>query len=435
MSVRKARGSGLFASMIAVMHRIVHTALALCLASPLAACPPLNVEVLGVDTGLAGAEPSLVRADDGFVLTWQARLDDGVAALRFRHLALDGRSLATGEIARGTGWFLNWADFPSLQVLDNGDWIAHWLQRSGPGRYSYDIRATRSQDRGATWSTPFTLHDDGTQSEHGFVAYAPAADDGAWVAWLDGRQTVGAAGLDDGSGHAHGHGGAAMSLRMAKVTRSGVIWNAALDDRVCDCCQIAATRAAAATLVVYRDRGNDDIRDISLLRHDGQRWLPSQPLFADGWKIAGCPVNGPTIAARGRHAAAAAYSEAGGIPTVRMRRSDDAGRSWSKPVAVVAGGTLGRLHLAVLEDGRTLLARMDAEGDEVVLRLSLHGEHGETLAQREVVRRKAGQLPGFPRLALDGRGGVLAWSEAPAGQPHVRLARVHAGDCAAAGRD
>jgi hypothetical protein len=412
--------------MIAVMSRILHTVLALCLAAPLPACPLIEVAVLDADPGLQGAESSLARMDDGFVLTWQSRLGGNEAALRFRHLSPEGRNRASGEIARGSGWFLNGADFPSLQVLDNGDWIAHWLERTGAGRYSYDIRTTRSQDRGESWSAPVTLHDDGTASEHGFVAWVPAGEDGAWATWLDGRETVVAESRAGEGGHAHGHGaaGGAMTLRVARLSRDGVIGGELLDDRVCDCCQTAAARAGTSTLVVYRDRSDDEVRDIHLRRHDGRRWLPAQPLFAEGWRIAGCPVNGPALAARGRHAVAAAYSEAGGTPAVRLRRSSDAGASWSEAVDVVVGDTLGRLHLAVFDDGRALLSRIDTDGGDAILRLSLHGRHGEVLSQCDVARRKASQLAGFPRMAVGGQGGMLSWTEAVGGQPQVRVATL-----------
>lgn len=413
--------------MMDAMLRIVPTAFAVCLAAPLAACPLLHVNHLDPGIAVGSAEPSVAVAGGDFLLSWQARLDDGVAALRFRRFAVDGRLLVRGEIARGSGWFLNWADFPAVQVLDNGDWLAHWLQRSGAGRYSYDIRSTRSRDEGASWSLPFTLHDDDTHSEHGFVAYAAAGADAAWVAWLDGRHT-GSGGQGD-SAHAHHGGAGAMSLRVARLDREGVSAAQELDDRVCDCCQVDAARAGDATLLVYRDRSDDELRDISLLRHDGEHWRPAQPLFADGWRIAGCPVNGPAIAAQGRHVAAANYSEAGGTATVRLRSSDDAGLHWHDPVLVAGAGTLGRLDLAALDDGHFLLARIDGEDDEAVLRLSLHGARGELLAQTDLARVPASRLAGFPRLAVQGHTAFVAWTHAVAGRPQVSAARVRVDGC------
>lgn len=409
------------------MPRILPGLLALCLAPPLgAACPQLVVEPY--DPGIAGAaaEPSLANAGEEFLLTWQARLEGGRAALRFLLIDDAGRATASGEIGRGTGWFLNWADFPSALVLDNGDWVTHWLQRSDPVRSGYDIRSLRSRERGRTWSAPFTLHDDHVVAEHGFVAYVPAGGDAAWAVWLDGRNT----GQGTGDGHWGHHGSGATSLRAALLSRDGVVWSGELDDRVCDCCQIDATRAAAATLVVYRDRDGTEVRDVSLVIHDGRRWGTPKTLFPDGWRIAGCPVNGPAIAAQGRHVVAAAYSEAGGTPAVRLRRSDDGGLQWSDVVTVFRGQTAGRLDLAVLEDGRALLARIDDVESGAVLRLGLYGAEGRELAQADVAQIPAGRLAGFPRLALRGDTGHVVWTLAKDGRPQVRAARVRVRACA-----
>ena len=53
----------------------------------------------------------------------------------------------------------------------------HWLQRSGSGKYAYDVRIAQSADRGATWSESSILHADRSPSEHGFVALWNAPGD------------------------------------------------------------------------------------------------------------------------------------------------------------------------------------------------------------------------------------------------------------------
>ena len=74
-----------------------------------------------------------------------------------------------------------------------------------------------------------------------------------------------------------------------------------LDARVCDCCQTAAVATQRGLLVAYRDRGPDEVRDISVVRFESGRWTEPHPLHSDGWKIAGCPVNGPAMDATSDH--------------------------------------------------------------------------------------------------------------------------------------
>jgi hypothetical protein len=323
----------------------------------------------------------------------------------------------------GQGWFANWADFPALVVLDNGDWLAHWLQRSGAG-HAYDIRMTRSRDAGKSWDEPFILHDDNTRSEHGFVAFAPVATDVARVVWLDGRHTTAALAHD---GHAHHQGGTAMSLRSAIVGRGGVTASEQIDDRVCDCCQTDSVRIGRQALVVYRDRSADEIRDVKFLRHDGERWHEAMSVFDEKWRIAGCPVNGPAIAAQGERVIVAGYSEAGGVPAIRVRSSSDAGRHWHDVVRLPGADTLGRLDAVALGAGGFAVSRLDEVDGQVELRLSLHDDTGAVLRTHTLATLPSGRLTGFPRMAASGDTILIAWTQPEDGKPRIRAALIGIG--------
>ena len=61
--------------------------------------------------------------------------------------------------------------------------------QEGTTTYAYDAVVARSTDGGATWKRLGTLHRDGTQTEHGFVSFAPDAG-GVRAIWLDGRASA-----------------------------------------------------------------------------------------------------------------------------------------------------------------------------------------------------------------------------------------------------
>ena len=85
-------------------------------------------ERLKFDGGEHASTPSLATDPArGLVLTWQTR-DDAGAALRYALLDANGRELRRGMVAQGSDWFVNWADFPSLVVLDNNDWVNGYVQ-------------------------------------------------------------------------------------------------------------------------------------------------------------------------------------------------------------------------------------------------------------------------------------------------------------------
>ncbi|MBX3727301.1 MAG: hypothetical protein KF823_15440 [Xanthomonadales bacterium] len=394
-------------------------------ASGPAAGPALRV--LAVDMAIDGAagEPALAALPDGALLTWQARLPGGVTALRHARLDARGGMLDEGEVARGRGWFVNWADFPSAVALADGTWLAHWLERNGPARYAYEIRFAASTDQGRSWRSLGRLHDDDSATEHGFVAWAARPDGGAQAVWLDGRETQGghAGHGDDVHGRSDASGGA-MTLRTARVDAQGAPASTLLDERVCDCCQTDAVAIGEDLLVVYRDRGPEEIRDVVLKRFHAGRWQAAEPLFATGWRIAGCPVNGPAIAAHGRSVAAAAYDEADGPGRVQVRTSGDAGRRWHAAVVIAQGDSLGRVDLVALPGRRFLLSHYRLEGAGAVLRVELLDERGRSLAQVDVTGMPVAAAHGFPRMAAVEGGALLAWTGIADGQPRVHLARI-----------
>jgi hypothetical protein len=54
-------------------------------------------------------------------------------------------------ITSGNNWFVNWADYPMIASDGNNNLLAHVLQKSADGTFTYDVKLTASQitaDRG-----------------------------------------------------------------------------------------------------------------------------------------------------------------------------------------------------------------------------------------------------------------------------------------------
>jgi hypothetical protein len=388
--------------------------------SLLLAALPTHAEVARLHSPAAAESlgPSLVVDSHGQILLSWLQRQGRAHALHFSRL--EGATFSEpGTIASGDDWFVNWADFPALGVLPTGALTAHWLQKSGPGRYSYDVRFSRSDDGGLSWSAPLTPHRDGTETEHGFVSHFAWSDDHAGLFWLDGRETA-----PGGHDH-HGHAGA-MTLRSAALAADGSISREALlDARVCDCCQTDAVISTSGPLVVYRGREADEVRDIMIVRWLGDRWSEPVPVHRDGWVMPACPVNGPQVVARGGDVAVAWFTMADGHARVLIARSLDGGASFDPPRLVADGSVLGRVGLAQAADGRRWLAWMDeTEGDARLLLARFDAELEER--DRQVVARlPRGRISGFPRLVHSPADGlVIAWTEAPEGRPQVAVARI-----------
>lgn len=366
---------------------------------------------LSVSSGESFA-PQLEAANGKLVLSW-LEADDAGHALRYA-VWEGSRWGEPRTIARGDNWFANWADLPGVKALADGSWLAWWLQKSGQDTYAYDVQLAVSED-GHDWRRIGTPHQDGTQTEHGFVSAFDLPDGDAGLVWLDGRRT-----LSEG----HGHHGGEMTLRYGRI-KDATVKEAELDDRVCDCCQTDSAWAGDALVLVYRDRSPDEVRDIRAQRLVEGRWAPAVLVHEDGWKIEGCPVNGPAVAADGQLVAVAWFTAPMGKGSVRLALSHDGGRTFSAPLRVDDGNPEGRVDVVVHPHHGVLASWVErtATGGEVRLRrISRDGQEkslSTTLAATSTERAS-----GFPRLAVAPDGAVLmAWTATESGRA-LRTARL-----------
>ena len=318
---------------------------------------PLRVETLVSPAAAGSAQPQLSVSSRGVLLSWIETAGNG-ATLRFsERTATGGRR--PRSVASGTDWFVNWADVPSVVRLADGTLAAHWLQKSGSGTYAYDVRMSHSRDDGKTWSPSVTPHDDGTQTEHGFASLFQMPGSGLGAVWLDGRNMKGG---HAGAGGEHGSGD--MSLRFAGFDRN---WkrtgDAALDLRVCECCPTAVAVTSEGPIVAYRDRSATEVRDIVVTRMEKGKWTEPRAIAEEGWVFPACPVNGPSLSARGRNVAAAWFQAKDNKPKAFVAFSSDAGRTFGAPIRLDQDGTLGRVDIELLPDGSAAAGYIDLTGE------------------------------------------------------------------------
>jgi len=360
------------------------------------------------------ASPNLVATSDGAMLTWiePANAASSAHRLRFSKLGTTGWSTPT-TITEGGAIVANWADVPSVVRQADGVLVAHWSEKTSvPAPRGYDVVLGRSTDGGATWTKVGLANRDSTDSEHGFVSLV--ADGEATLAlWLDGRATA--------------KEGGATSLRAARVAEI-VEPDFVVDDRVCDCCATSAAATADGPVVVYRDRTGDELRDPWAVRRVAGVWSAPVPVHVDGWRVTGCPVNGPAVDAAGKEIVAAWYTAAAPGSRVQVAFSTDDGATFEPPIEIDAprptSSPMGRVDV-VMEGG-----------GEAVVSWLVSGRAGVHLLARRVARdRRRGSpvqlasLPaapdvGFPRMVKVGHDLVFCWTD-PRAQT-VRVSRLPA---------
>jgi hypothetical protein len=373
---------------------------------------PAPADSVASPSGPGSAQPNLAVDGQGrVILSWLEPTDSGRAMRLSIH---DGRRWSPAHtIVARRDLFANWADFPSIEVLDGGRLAAHWLQRDGAGS-SYGIRVAQSADEGRTWSAPVKPHRDSAQTEYGFVAMWREPGRAALV-WLDGRK------FSKGSHDTTNE----MMLMSTSIMPDGKLGpETRLDERTCDCCQNAAAMTTKGPVVVYRDRSAQEIRDIYVTRRVGTTWARGVPVHPDNWKIAACPVNGPAIAARGDRVAVAWFTAPGDSARVKLAFSDDAGATFSAPVRVDGGMPAGRVDVELLPDGAALVTWIERTGgDTAMVQARRVTREGRTGAPITIASSSAARASGFPRTVLTREHAVFAWTH-PGRPSSIRMARV-----------
>lgn len=381
----------------------------------------VSMEPMDSPTGPGAAEPNLSVGPDGKVfLSWLQPTDAG-HALRVAELERNGWSTPR-TVRAGRDFFVNWADFPSVLALGGGTLAAHWLQKTGPQTYAYGVRLAFSRDGGRTWDAPIVPHTDTANVEHGFVSLWRSGESVEAV-WLDGRKynPTGPRSLTN-----------EMSLATAGFRLDGRRTTAEVivDGRVCDCCQTGVAMTSAGPVVVYRDRSPDEIRDMYIVRReDGgrsatTRWTAPRSVHDDGWKIAACPVNGPSIDARERDVAVAWFTAANDTPRVRVAFSRDAGATFAAPVQVDGGRPAGRVDLIMTPERDALVSWVERIGGDTaavrVRRVSRGGRMGGAVT---IATSSSARASGFPRMVIAGKDAIFAWT-VPGRPSQVRVARM-----------
>ncbi|MBD2704992.1 exo-alpha-sialidase [Spirosoma sp. BT702] len=168
---------------------------------------------------------------------------------------------------------------------DHGD--AHAGHSSAPksgGRPS-DLQIVYSVSKdGNTWSQPAPVHADKTPNTvRGFFDATLLANDEVAVAYLN-----------DIPGKAHERD---LKFVTSKGGKFGDVKT--LDPFTCDCCNISLLVDNKGALNLYYRENQENIRDIykMISTDNGATFTKAENLFADNWKVNGCPHSGPTSSA------------------------------------------------------------------------------------------------------------------------------------------
>ena len=348
---------------------------------------------LSVATESSAYGPRLTQSDnDGAILSWMEK-QEKTSTLLYSAFKIDEWD-APKTAVTDDKMFVNWADLPAVLATGGDSFLTFWLSYTADAPYAYQLLTANSEDDGESWSEPLVAHTDGTPTEHGFVS-TYADDQGTGLIWLDGRNTP-----DKG-----------MTLRGAVLSGTGDRQNEALiDEMVCDCCKTDIAVAESGPIAVYRNRTEDEVRDIYVSRNIDGQWQEGFSLSDDGWVISGCPVNGPAIVAADKRVVVAWFTAANNQPIVKVATSRNSGKTFSEPLEIASKNVSGHVAIAMIDRNTFAVSwlQKNRKGTyEVNLRgLSFDGRMGrvETVGKTAVART-------FPQMVRVRDELVFAWTD------------------------
>ena len=376
------------------------------------------IENIQFSFGENNVAPNLVSKDGNLTLSWISSEEDQEAVLYYSQFTNENWK-APVRITSGSDWFVNWADFPANAI--NEDLIlTSYLRKSASGTYTYDILLNLETLSGKKIKDNFLLNTDGIKAEHGFVSMIPSNNKGFFITWLDGRNTV------TNTNEAHHK---AMTIRFAEITSIGEIINETeLDATTCDCCQTSIAMTNDGPIVVYRNRSEDEIRDIYITKYRNGIWEHPIPVNNDGWKINGCPVNGPKVIVNKTTTAVAWFTAADDNPKVNLSFSVSDKDEFNLPIQLNDLDAIGRVDAAFINSKEVLVSYMEFDDNDTYLKVKKVSVEGEVSKAFIISKIDSGRDTGVPQLEVMDNIVYLVWTNLIDGKNQLKSVKFNSED-------
>jgi hypothetical protein len=162
------------------------------------------------------------------------------------------------------------------------------------------------------------------------------------------------------------------------------------------CAPALVAFADNSALLIWRGDTPDNIRDIRTARFTEGTWQPACTLIRESWQTSVPPIDeGPAVDSRGPHVAVAWFTAADG-PRINVSTSSSAGAQWLMPNRVDDISPIGRVSVALLDDGSQLVSWVERLDSDYVILLRRISSRGTLSVPAQLVRLATD--PGHPLL-------------------------------------
>jgi len=250
-------------------------------------------------------------------------------------------------VVKGNNWFINYADYAKVEAIDEQHFIASWLEQSNTTSTHYQFKIKQSFDAGETWmeTTSPLLEKD---AEHGFISVVKK-DGKALFTWIS----------QVGKGY---------QIQSSQLDSDNQ-WSSVqiVDNASCSCCHTDMAKQENRVYSVYRNRTDEEIRDIAINIYQNQQWGKPNIIHDDGWKIKGCPVNGPSISANKNAYVIIWYTFSGGVRQAKLLVHSNTQRH----VISIDKEAIGFVDSAIVNDVTAIVSWLSIANNEIFMNVQL----------------------------------------------------------------
>lgn len=217
---------------------------------------------------------------------------------------------------------------PMLATGQKGEIYVAWTTPREGAAFGADLKFSRSNDGGKTFSPAVKVSDAPQPASAGFESMAVGTDGAIYLVWLDGREKATA--------------GSATYFAVSRDGGKSFLPNMKIDGNSCPCCRTALAIGPDGTIyAAWRKVFANDVREMVVASsHDGGKTFGAATIVGnDKWVIAGCPHRGAGLGVDGAGKLHIIwYSEGGGKPAIYYAISEDRGATFTKEEVAVTPG-------------------------------------------------------------------------------------------------
>ena len=304
------------------------------------------------------------------------------------------------------------------KIIVNGDEVyVTWTLKTSP-RFTGEIRFSRSDNGGESFSAPYTVNDDGLFTGHRFESLFRTAAGDLFITWIDKRD------LEAATEQGQDYSGAAVYYTVSKDGGLTFSENFRVANHSCECCRIAiAPRGEENIAILWRQIFGVTTRDhaIAVLTPEGQV-LETYRASYDEWQINACPHHGPSMvqSASSSDSYHMSWFSNGDLHKGVYYGRFDFGSNQPNAVRQIDGNPgAGHPYLAELA-GRVYLVWKGFDGQQSLLRMMTSADNGENWSAPETLMTTV-QASDHPLLVTSEEGVYLSWKSEEFGYVFKRL--------------